>query len=96
MAGDAKSEKKEKGFVAHLFTWVAVMFWSCFLLVGIYVLSFGPIGLLTLKGSIGTGAFDVMSPPLERACRHSKFADRFLHWYLNFVWGIETPGWPQR
>jgi hypothetical protein len=92
MAGDAEIERKEKGFVVHLVTWFAVMF----LVLVIYVLSFGPLAILTLNGTIGTGAFDVMSPPIEWACHHSKFADRVVRWYMNSVWRIETPGWPTR
>ena len=89
MAGEAEIEKKEKGFVAHLFTWVAVVFG----LVAIYVLSFGPaIKVVWTPGGLKqTAALRMVVSfyaPVTWACDQSASFNSFITWYVEKVWRV--------
>jgi hypothetical protein len=91
MADDTTIEKREKGFFAHFFFWVAVGF--CLFLI--YVLSTGPVfkfvqGPSPIAYSISARVY----APLNWICDKSLVARVFMEWYLFTFWRIPTP--PQR
>jgi hypothetical protein len=89
MSGDAEMEKKEKGFVAHVITWVMMIF--C--LFVLYVLSVGPVLRLMLASGrpmqISTiNLYESFYAPLNWLCQHNTFAKWFVTWYVQQLWGI--------
>src|SRR3954469_5301134 len=88
MASGAEIEKKEKGFVSHVFTWVAVGF----AVVATYVLSEGP-ALRYLYGHGWTSSLMIEKfyDPLEKARAQNRFVYRFTDWYIDDVWDMRTP-----
>jgi len=81
MAGEAKGEKKEKGFWTHMFTWVVAVFG----ILVIYVLSVGPV----VKYVGPTHAIEVFYAPVTLVCDQSTLADKFLTGYLK-IWHIDA------
>ena len=86
MPDDAEREKKEKGFVVYLFTWVAWVFVA----VALYVLSVGPVlKFLYRSGQTPGPVVERFYAPLFWVCVHSELADSIRDAYLVKVWRIE-------
>ena len=88
MAEGDEIRRKEKGFVSHLFSWVAVAF--CLLLL--YVLSIGPVVKLVwtpgTNRSPGVVIMVKFYAPLNWVCENNSVAKDFMSWYLQQIWGI--------
>jgi hypothetical protein len=85
MPGGAEMEKKEKGFVSHLFFWIAVGFVS----VAIYVLSTGPvIKLFDAPGASPGPAILAVYAPLVWLSEWSRSFNSFMDWYVKKVWRV--------
>jgi hypothetical protein len=85
MSGDAATEKKEKGFLAHAGKWLALV---CGV-VALYVLSFGPaLKLLCVPGMTPSPAIIAIYAPLGWVCKNCEIADILVSWYLQIVWGV--------
>jgi hypothetical protein len=76
MAGDTHIEKKETGIISHFFFWVAVVF----LVLGIYVLSFGPVSYFVGSSPIR----DAIYSPLVLLSKHNLVVRRYMLWYLSW------------
>jgi hypothetical protein len=87
MPEETKTPKKEKGFFAHLFTWVA---WG-FCILAVYVLSIGPVAKFVYRrGPVRDPFVENFYAPLGWFCEHEAGSERFLKWYLGTVWDIEV------
>jgi hypothetical protein len=89
MPGDADTQKKEKGFVAHLFAWVA---WGFFVLA-VYVLSYGlAVKTIWTPGALNqTPALTIVDyfyAPVIWVYGHNYSFNRFMTWYMERVWGV--------
>jgi hypothetical protein len=89
MPADADTDKREKGFVSQCAFWVAVGF----VVVGIYVLSVGPVGRLILMSTDGR-FFSYFYRPVMLSCNRSECAFEMTRRYLA-VWDIDVipDGW---
>src|SRR5437868_14045273 len=77
--------EREKGFVAHMLTWVAWVF--CIL--AIYVLSLGPVLKLTMGGMHSPRPIvAAFYHPITWLCQKSTCAEQFMGWYLTNVWHV--------
>ena len=86
MPNETEIEQKEKGFIAHVFFWVAVGF----AVAAIYVLSVGPVIKYAcvpgVRAPVGIRAFYA---PLIWLHEKSRPAGKFLDWYTKRVWHAE-------
>jgi hypothetical protein len=86
MPNEIETEKRKRGFVSHLFTWVAAVF--C--LLAIYVLSMGPVMKVSFAGYL-PNRFLAAYQPLAVIASHSTIVHQFLIWYLDEIWNVHAP-----
>jgi hypothetical protein len=85
MPEDVGMAKEEKGFIAHVFFWLAV----AFVTVALYVLSTGPILKLFATPSSSPGpAFLAIYVPLVWLSEKSNCFSSFMEWYMKDVWHV--------
>src|SRR3954469_25093009 len=86
MPNEIEIEKREKGFILHLFSWIAVAFG----VMAIYVLSYGPVVKYTWGRGLTRGAFvQTLYIPVEWLCQQTTFAEQFMDFYVEKVWGVD-------
>ena len=86
MPADPEIEKKEKGFIAHFFFWMAVGFVA----VSLYVLSTGPvIKLLDQPGKGPSPTVLAIYAPLVWLSEKSIHFTSFMDWYVKVLWHVD-------
>lgn len=77
-----KSEPGRARDSSHLIWWL----FAPVVLLGVYVLSVGPMVKLAHKGFISPSFTENIYAPLVELTNHNKAAKRFVLWYMLDVW----------